>query len=212
VRAVVDGDVLGADEARYVVGLPTFAANVTDQLDRSVFVALDEGTTAAAGAAALEEALADWPGAEVQDQAAFKEAVTSEIDTLLNLTYGLLALAVVIALIGIANTLALAVHERTRELGLMRAVGMSRRQVRVSIRLEAVLISLLGVVVGSVLAVGLAAAVVAALDDTGAATFTVPVRSLVTIAVLATLAGVAAAAGPARRAARLDVLAAIAAP
>jgi putative ABC transport system permease protein len=212
VRAVVDGKVLGAGDPRYVVGLETFAANETDQLDLSVFVALREGTTARAGAAALEEALVDWPGAEVQDQAAFKEAVTGEIDTLLNLTYGLLALAVVIALIGIANTLALAVHERTRELGLVRAVGMSRRQVRSSIRLEALLISLLGVAVGSVLAVGLAAAVVAALDDTGAATFTVPVRSLLTIAGLATLAGVAAAAGPARRAARLDVLSAIATP
>ncbi|HMJ78906.1 MAG TPA: FtsX-like permease family protein [Iamia sp.] len=212
VAAVIDGKVLGAGESRYVVDLDTFEANVTDQLDRSVFVALRSGTSAGAGAAALEAALADWPAAEIQDQAAFKEAVTTEIDTMLNLTYGLLALAVVIALIGIANTLALAVHERTRELGLMRAVGMSRRQVRASIRQEAILISLLGVVVGSVLAVGLAAAVVAALDDTGTATFAVPVRSLATIAVLATLAGVAAAAGPARRAARLDILAAIAAP
>ena len=90
--------------------------------------------------------MADWPNATIEDQAEFKESVTSEIDMMLNLIYGLLALAVVISLIGIANTLALSVHERTRELGLLRAVGMHRRQLKRAVRWEALLISGLGAI------------------------------------------------------------------
>ena len=93
---------------------------------------------------------------------------------MLNLIYGLLALAVIIALIGIANTLALSVHERTRELGLLRAVGMTRRQLRTAIRWESVLISLLGTALGFVLAVGGAWGIIKALADEGVTTFVLP--------------------------------------
>lgn len=208
VRALFDGDILGAGETSYVVGLDTFEANVTDVFDRKVFLTTPDDVDAATSRTAIDAALERWPNAELQDQAGFKESITSEIDMMLNLIYGLLALAVVIALIGIANTLALSVHERTRELGLLRAVGMSRRQLRTAVRWEAVLISLLGTVLGFGLGVGGAWGVITA--STEAATFAVSGPQLLVIVVLAVLAGVLAARGPARRAARLDVLAAIA--
>ena len=114
----------------------------------------DDGRRPPTSKAAIEAVLDAWPNAELQDQAEFKESVTEEIDMMLNLIYGLLALAVIIALIGIANTLALSVHERTRELGLLRAVGMTRRQLRTAIRWESVLISLLGTALGFGLGLG----------------------------------------------------------
>ena len=122
----------------------------------------------------IDGVLADWPNAELQDQAQFKETITSEINSLLNLIYGLLALAVIIALIGIANTLALSVHERTRELGLLRAVGMTRRQVRTLVRWESVMIAVLGTGLGLVLALAGAWAIVQALADEGITQVVVP--------------------------------------
>jgi putative ABC transport system permease protein len=210
VRALFDGEVLGAGGSAYVVGLDTFEANVTDQFDRQVYVQLADGTDAATTTAAIEDALTSWPNADLQDQAGFKEAITSEIDMMLNLIYGLLALAVIIALIGIANTLALSVHERTRELGLLRAVGMTRRQLRTAIRWESVLISLFGTALGFVLGVGGAWGITKAVADQGVSTFVLPVQQLAVIVGLAVLAGVLAALGPARRAGRLNVLDAIA--
>jgi putative ABC transport system permease protein len=210
VAAIFDEPIGAVGGAPYVVDLATFEANVTDQFDRQVFVTAADGVPVAASTRALEAAIADLPNAELQNQAQFKESITSEIDQMLNLIYGLLALAVVIALIGIANTLALSVHERTRELGLLRAVGMGRRQLRTSIRWESVLIALLGTALGAVLAIGGAWGSVRALGTEGVTTFTVPPGQMLTIVGLAAVAGVVAALGPARRAARLDVLAAIA--
>jgi putative ABC transport system permease protein len=193
-----------------LLGLDTFEAHVDDQFDRQVYVSVADSTTAAESRAAIEAALGDWPNAEIQDQAEFKESITAEIDQMLNLIYGLLALAVVIALIGIANTLALSIHERTRELGLLRAVGMHRRQLRGAVRWESLLIAVLGAVLGAVLAVGGAWGIVKALDSEGVTRFTVPVTQLAVIMGAAGLAGVLAATGPARRAARLNLLEAIA--
>ena len=153
--------------------------------------------------------LEDGPNAKLQDQAACKADITGEIDRMLNLIYGLLALAVVIALIGIANTLALSVHERRREIGLLRAVGMSRSQVRRTVRWEAVGIALLGTALGTGLAVAGAWGVIKALG-TEVTAFTVPPTQVGVIVALAALAGIGAALGPARRAAKLDVLDAIA--
>jgi putative ABC transport system permease protein len=165
---------------------------------------------AATSRAAIERVLEQWPNAELQDQAAFKESITEEIDMMLNLIYGLLALAVIIALIGIANTLALSVHERTREVGLLRAVGMTRRQLRTAIRWESVLISLLGTALGFGLGIGGAWGITKALSGEGVSTFVLPGQQLMVIVGLAVLAGVMAALGPARRAARLNILEAIA--
>jgi putative ABC transport system permease protein len=115
----------------------------------------------------------------------------------------------VIALVGVVNTLALSVMERTREIGLLRAVGMQRRQVRRMIRGEAVVVSLIGAVLGLVVGIALGAAVVSALSASFITTLAIPVGTVITVLILAAIFGVIAAVGPARRAAKLDVLTAI---
>ena len=160
-------------EGLHVRRLDTFEAHVVDVYDRQVYVAMHDDVPAAESRTAIEAAVADWPNATIDDQAEFKETVTQEIDQILNLIYGLLALAVVIALIGIANTLALSVHERRREIGLLRAVGMSRSQVRRTVRWEAVAIALLGTAMGTALAVAGAWGIIQALGSEVTA-FTVP--------------------------------------
>jgi len=131
------------------------------------------------------------------------------MDMLLNLIYALLALAVFIALLGIANTLALSIFERTRELGLLRAVGMTRRQLRATVRYESVIIALLGTTLGLAIGTGFGWSIVKALDGEGLDTFSFPAGQLAVVTAIAAMAGVAAAALPARRAARLDILGAI---
>ncbi|MDQ1444859.1 MAG: putative transport system permease protein, partial [Acidimicrobiaceae bacterium] len=123
--------------------------------------------------------------------------------------YALLLLAVLIAVIGIANTLALSIHERTRELGLLRAVGMTRSQLRSTVRWESVIIALFGTVLGLVVGTFFGWSMVKALSEEGFSRFAIPVGSLATVVVLAALAGVLAAVFPARRSAKLDVLRAI---
>ena len=174
-----------------------------DELDHRVYVAGDE--TAIAGVAA------GYASADVLDKDAFLEVVSTEIDTMLAMFYALLMLAVIIALLGIANTLALSVFERTRELGLLRAVGMGRTQVRSTVRWEAIIIALFGTTLGLAVGTFFGWAVVRALADEGIDTLTVPVGSLAVVTVIAALAGAIAAVLPARRAARLDVLEALAA-
>jgi putative ABC transport system permease protein len=210
VRALIDRPPPGADGTVYVIGLDTYEANVTDQFDRQVFVKVADGVSAGQSKAALDTALAKWPNGELQDQAAFKESITGQIDIILNLIYGLLGLAIVIALIGIANTLALSVHERRRELGLLRAVGMTRPQVRSAIRWESVMIALMGTFLGFALAVAGSWGIISAIKGDSPISLVVPPVQLTVIVVLASVAGVLAAVGPARRAAKLDILAAIA--
>ena len=154
----------------------------------------------------------DLPTVSVQDLREYIESQTGPVDMFLAIVYGLLALAVIIALIGIANTLSLSILERTRELGLLRAVGMSRRQLRRSVRYEAAIIAVFGALMGLVLGLAFSAALSAAVaaNDPGILTYHLPVGQLVVITVIAALAGVVAAWLPARRAAGLDVLAAIA--
>ncbi|MDX6609221.1 MAG: putative transport system permease protein [Solirubrobacterales bacterium] len=153
-------------------------------------------------AAVVEKA---FPVAEVLNQQELKESREEQVDQLVNLVYALLLLAIVISLFGIANTLALSIHERTRELGMLRAIGMSRRQVRTMIRYEAVITALIGAILGLVLGVIFAALIAQPLKDEGF-TLSYPVGSLVGLLVFAALAGVLAAIPPARRASRLDVL------
>ena len=209
VRTIFDGDLLDAGGMDTVIGLDTFNRNVTDVFDRQVYVKVHHGVSAAASKAAIDNVLVAWPNAKLQDQAKFKESISGGIDTMLNLIYGLLGLAVIIALIGIANTLALSVHERTRELGLLRAVGMTRRQLKTAVRWESVLISLLGTALGFGLGVAGAWGVSMSTAKDGA-TFIVPGTQLTVIVVLAVFAGVLAALGPARRAGKLNILDAIA--
>jgi putative ABC transport system permease protein len=156
-------------------------------------------------------ALAPYPNAQVQTRAQFEQAQTASVNQILGLVYALLALAVLIALIGIVNTLMLSVFERTREIGLLRAVGMKRRQVRTMIRSEAVILAIFGAIIGIVIGTGMGIALVSSLKQQGITDTVVPASSLVVFLVLAALLGLLAASWPARRAARLDVLAAIAA-
>lgn len=187
-----------------------FEVGFPDQADAQVIVRTDDGADLAAVRAGIEELLEPYPTARLQDLDEFKDAQVSQIQTLVNVIYALLGLAVVIAVVGIANTLALSVFERIREIGLLRAVGMTRAQVRSTVRWEAVLIALFGTALGLALGLFFGWALVRALASEGFTTFAVPVAQLVVIAVIAAIAGVLAAVLPARRAARLDILGAIA--
>jgi putative ABC transport system permease protein len=193
----------------YVLPLAAAQANFPSSLDIAIFVKLAPGVTANAARPAISRVLAAYPNATLQDQDQYKASQSASVDTLLNLMYALLALSVLIALIGIANTLALSIHERIRELGLLRAVGMTRSQLRSAVRAEALVISAFGALEGLVLGVFLGWALVNAMRSSGVTQLTFPVPQLLVVAVLAALAGLLAAIAPARRAARLNVLRAI---
>jgi putative ABC transport system permease protein len=160
---------------------------------------------------AVTSALAPYPNIQVQTRAQYEQATVSAINQILGLVYALLALAVIIAAIGIVNTLMLSVFERTREIGLLRAVGMRRRQVRTMIRSEAVILAIFGAVIGIIIGTGLGIALVSSLKNQGITDTVVPFSNLVIFLILAAVLGLVAASWPARRAAKLDVLAAIAA-
>ncbi len=181
-----------------------------DPLDAKVYVRNADSIDAATARSVLDQAAATYPSVEVMDHADFKAAKAGDINTLLNLIYALLALAIVIALIGITNTLALSIFERTRELGLLRAIGMTRRQLRATVRWESMIIALFGTALGLSIGLFFGWSIVHALAEQGFTAFVVPTGSLLVVAVIAAVAGVAAAVLPARRAARLDVLGAIA--
>ena len=154
-------------------------------------------------------ALAGLPDAQVRTKAGYVDEQVKSVDQLLAVFYVLLALAVIVSLFGIVNTLVLATFERTRELGTLRAVGMSRRQVRRMVRHESIITALLGAVTGIAAGLALAAVVTSMFGDEGL-TFVVPAGSLIGFAVVAVVAGVLAAVLPARRAARTNVLVALA--
>jgi len=159
---------------------------------------------------AVDEAIGGrYPTVEVLNQEELKESQEEQINQLVAFFYVLLALAIVISLLGIVTTLVLSIHERTRELGLLRAVGMSRRQVRTMVRYEAVITALIGAILGMVLGVVFAALMSAPLADEGFV-LAYPVVTLLVLLLLAALAAVLAAIWPARRAAKLDVLQALA--
>jgi putative ABC transport system permease protein len=159
--------------------------------------------------ASVERAIAAFPDAKVETKDGFIDSQTAWIGAILAILWVLLALAVIVSLFGIVNTLVLSTFERMRELGTLRALGMHRRQVRRMVRHESVITALIGGVLGIAAGLTLAAGLTAWLGKYGFS-FAVPAGSLVAIAVIAALAGMAAAALPARRAARVNVLNALA--
>jgi putative ABC transport system permease protein len=190
----------------YVVSNDFFLSH----FDQTLPIAVLARTTGLSVEQAVTTALAAFPNAQIQSKAEFEKSQKQQVDKLLGLVYALLALAVIIALIGIINTLMLSVFERTREIGLLRAVGMTRRQIRAMVRAESVILALFGALIGIVIGTGLGLALVSSLRSQGISDTAVPIPELIGFLVLAALLGLFAATFPARRAARLDVLAAIA--
>ncbi|MBJ7356274.1 ABC transporter permease [Nocardioides sp.] len=195
--------------ATYVMPLPDFAANVTSTLDAAIFVTKAPGVGAEELEDAIDDALVDYPNVEVNDPAEITADARASVDQLLGIVTALLLLAVVVAILGIVNTLVLSVVQRTRELGLLRAVGGTRRQVKAVIRRESVLMSLLGALTGVGLGTLAGVALSRALEDEGISTITVPTTTLVIYLLVAVAVGLLAALGPARRASRVDILKAI---
>jgi putative ABC transport system permease protein len=200
-----------AGSSDYVVPMATAEQNFPQALDVEIFVGLQPGIGTSSARAAISAVAGAYPNATVMDEAQFKAQQEQQVNTLLDLVYALLALAVLIALIGIANTLALSVHERTREIGLLRAVGTTRGQLRAIVRAEALVISLFGAVEGLVLGTLFGWAVVTAMRSAGTAVtrLAIPVPQLIVLTVLASLAGLVAAIIPSRHAARLNILQAV---
>jgi len=195
---------------KYLLGTVDYERNYLSRQVQAVVVKGAPGVTAARSRAAIAPVLDAFPNVELKDQAQFKASQTSKVDQLQALITVLLALAIVIAGLGILNTLALSVLERTRELGLLRAIGMSRRQTRRMVRWEAVIVAVIGAVLGLAVGVFFGWAVVRAIADTGISTLSIPLGQLVVYLIVAGILGVLAAYFPARRAAGLNVLAAIA--
>lgn len=192
-----------------IISMKTYERLYTSRLHWIVLVKAAEGVAFEDARAAIERVADPFPNVEVLDQAQLREEQEKQVDQLLGLINALLGLAILIALLGIVNTLALSVFERTRELGLLRAVGMSRRQTRRMIRWESVVIALIGGVLGLGIGLVFGTILVRAIADEGIDRLAIPGGQLVVFLVAAGIAGVLAAVGPARRAARLDVLAAI---
>jgi putative ABC transport system permease protein len=191
----------------YLVSNDYFLAHFQNEQPGAVLLR----TTGASGVdTAVKQVVAAYPNVKVQTRAEFEQAQVNSINQLLGLVYALLALAVLIALIGIVNTLMLSVFERTREIGLLRAVGMRRRQVRAMVRSESVILAVFGAIIGIVIGTGMGIALVTSLKQQGITDTVVPISDLIIFLVLSALLGLVAASWPARRAAKLDVLAAIA--
>ncbi|HMB18282.1 MAG TPA: FtsX-like permease family protein [Gaiellaceae bacterium] len=169
------------------------------------FVIMKGGQTDA-NKATLEKTLSAFPNAKVQTREEFIDNQISALSSILNILYVLLALSVIVSLFGIVNTLVLTVFERTREIGMLRAIGMTRRQVRRMIRHESVITALIGGTLGIVLGIILGALLVARVDFIA---FTLPIAQLIVFAIAAIIVGILAAIFPARRAARLNVLQAL---
>jgi putative ABC transport system permease protein len=170
------------------------------------FVKMEGGETDA-NQAALDKALVDFPNAKAQDRQAFIDNQISGLSSVLNILYVLLALSVIVSLFGIINTLVLTVFERTREIGMLRAIGMTRRQVRRMIRHESVITALIGAALGIALGIVLAALLIARVDFL---VFAFPTTQVIVFVIAAIVVGIVAAIFPARRAAKLDPLRAIA--
>ncbi|WP_149828690.1 ABC transporter permease [Streptomyces tailanensis] len=211
VRAITSSEVV-IDQGAMYTAIDTMAKYVPADkmpLDQLLFASAKEGQEAAAYKS-LKDALHDYPQYKVRDQTDYKEALKGQIDQLLNMIYGLLALAIIVAVLGVVNTLALSVVERTREIGLMRAIGLSRRQLRRMIRLESVVIALFGALLGLGLGMGWGATAQQLLALEGLNVLDIPWPTITGVFLGSAFVGLFAALVPAFRAGRMNVLNAIA--
>jgi putative ABC transport system permease protein len=195
--------------ANTVVSRQLFEGTGVTRFDQQIYIEIEEGTDSATVEAALDAAIAEYGNGKVQSRDEFIDEQANQVNQLLGLIYGLLALSVIIAAVGIVITLLLSVYERRRELGLLRAVGMTRSQVRTSVRWESVITSLIGAVAGVILGLGLGFVIILSLADEGLSNYAFPVGGIVSILILSFIVGVLASVYPAYRATRVDVLDAI---
>jgi putative ABC transport system permease protein len=211
VRAITSSDGLIDAGAKYtsIATLAKYVPAARMPLDQLVFATAKDGQQDAAYKS-LKSALHDYPQYKVRDQTDYKQALKDQIGQLLNMIYGLLALAIIVAILGVVNTLALSVVERTREIGLMRAIGLSRRQLRRMIRLESVVIALFGALLGLGLGMGWGATAQKLLALEGLKVLQIPWPTLTAVFLGSALVGLFAALIPAFRAGRMNVLNAIA--
>ncbi len=194
----------------YVMDLATFTqAYPTNALDFFVFATVASGVDPDGERRAIEDALVAYPQVEVETRDQFNRSQQAQLDQVLVAVNGLLGLALFIALLGIANTLALSVVERTREIGLLRAVGQARGQTRIMVLLEALIVAVFGALAGLLIGLGLGVAAALAMPESFITRVAVPVGSLVAVLVVSAVLGVVAGVLPARRAARMKVLEAI---
>ncbi|MFO7571486.1 MAG: FtsX-like permease family protein [Gaiellaceae bacterium] len=206
VEGIFDPPTGGSPFGSITISTQAWDARVENPRNLYSFIAV-EGDVSEANTAALEKALAPFPNAKVQTREQFIDNQIAGLNAVLNILYVLLALSVIVSLFGIVNTLVLTVFERTREIGMLRAIGMNRRQVRRMIRHESVITALIGAAIGIVLGVVLALLLIARVDFID---FAFPTVQIVVFVFAAVLVGIVAAIFPARRAAKLDPLRAIA--
>jgi putative ABC transport system permease protein len=195
----------------YLLAPAGWAPHAGQRIDSQVLLKLRPGSDLDAARAAVTAAAAPYGQPRVQDHAQFRASATSGVNTILGLVYVMLALAIIIALMGIANTLALSIHERSRELGLLRALGQTRAQTRSMIRWESAIISVFGTASGVILGTFLGWALVTASTTSALGVFSAPPEQLLIFLIAGAIAGILAGIRPARRAARLDAITALAA-
>ncbi len=207
VRGLYDDAALAGNQ---VISQSLWESTGAEQLEFAAYATLAEGVSIEEGRAAIESVTAAYPNTTVQDREEFVESQTGQLDLILNLIYALLGLAIIIAAFGIANTMRLSTIERTREIGLLRAVGMTRGQVQSTIRWEAVITAVFGALLGVALGLFFGYAIIYALRDQGVSSFSVPVVALTTVVGLAAVVGLLASIVPSVRASRRNILEAIA--
>ena len=206
VRALYTHDDLAGNR---VISRETFAGTTVSSFDFGVYVNLEDGANSTVVRAALQKAVDEYGQGKLLSRDEYIDEQAGQVNQLLGLIYGLLFLSVIIAIVGIIITLLLSVFERQRELGLLRAVGMTRKQVRTTVRWESVITSLLGAVTGIILGIGLGWVIVFALRDQGLSSFQIPVGTTIFIMVMSFFVGIIAAIYPAWRATKVDILSAL---
>lgn len=194
----------------YVLNRALFDGTLNNLFDTNIYIRLVDGANSDQVLAALTAATTDKGLGTLQSRDEFIDAESGQINQILGLIYGLLGLSIIIAIVGIVITLLLSVFERRREIGLLRAIGMTRSQVRTTVRWESVITSMFGAIVGVVLGVVMGFVLILILADSGAAAFSLPIAGTIWILVLSFIVGVLAAVYPARRATKVDIMQSIA--